>query len=122
MTGSDGMKRMQALMAKFRSDPPTKLGGLAITGVRDYASLHRRLPDGSTEPIEGPNGNVLIFETSEAGNYVAARPSGTEPKIKFYMFTYVAKDDLADLDASKDAMTTRIESFAKDMQEFADTI
>jgi phosphoglucomutase/phosphomannomutase len=122
MTGSDGMKRMQALMAKFRSDPPTTMGGLAITGIRDYASLQRLLPDGSTEPIEGPVGNVLIFETEIEGNYVAARPSGTEPKIKFYMFTYVAKDEVRELAESKVAMSARIEAFAKDMQDFADTI
>ncbi len=122
MTGSDGMKRMEALMAKFRSDPPKSLGGLAVTGVKDYSVLKRLLPDGTREPIEGPEGNVLVFETEREGNYVAARPSGTEPKIKFYMFTYVPADQLVDLDAAKTQMSERLDAYAADMNSFADSV
>jgi phosphoglucomutase/phosphomannomutase len=122
MEGSDGMKRMKNLMAKFRSDPPTKLGGLDVVGVRDYSTGKRLLPDGSTEPISGPEGNVLIFETSIEGNYVAARPSGTEPKVKFYTFTYVPADEVSELEAAKIAMTKRIDGYAADMQAFADSV
>ena len=122
MTGSDGMKRMEALMAKFRSDPPKTLGGLAVTGVKDYSVLKRLKPDGNQEAIEGPTGNVLIFETEQEGNYVAARPSGTEPKIKFYMFTYVPADQLKDLAAAKAEMNQRLDAYAADMNAFADSI
>ena len=122
MTGSDGMKRMETLMAKFRSDPPKTLGGLAVTGVKDYSVLKRLKPDGSQETIEGPTGNVLIFETEQEGNYVAARPSGTEPKIKFYMFTYVPADQLKDLSAAKAEMTQRLDAYAADMNAFADSL
>ncbi|MCP4477545.1 MAG: phospho-sugar mutase [Planctomycetaceae bacterium] len=120
MEGSDGMKRMQNLMANFRSNPPTKLGGLDIVGVRDYQTGKRTDALGNSEPITGPTGNVLIFETNVPGNYVAARPSGTEPKVKFYMFTYVAAEDLNDLAVSKREMDLRIDGYAEDMQKFAD--
>ena len=76
MEGSDGMKRMQNLMANFRSAPPTKLGGLDIVGVRDYQSGTRTDAQGNSQPMTGPTGNLLIFETSVPGNYVAARPLG----------------------------------------------
>ena len=70
--------------------------------------------------MTGPTGNLLIFETSVPGNYVAARPSGTEPKVKFYMFTYVAPEELADLSVAKQEMENRIDGYAEDMQKFAD--
>jgi phosphomannomutase len=54
------------------------------------------------------------------GNYVAARPSGTEPKVKFYMFTYVAPDELTDLATAKQEMEARLDGYARDMQTFAD--
>ncbi|MDA7878670.1 phospho-sugar mutase [bacterium] len=120
MEGSDGMKRMQNLMANFRSNPPTKLGDLDIVGVRDYQTGKRTNANGEAESMTGPTGNVLIFETSVPGNYVAARPSGTEPKVKFYMFTYVAPEGLTDLAVAKQEMETRIDGYAADMQMFAD--
>ena len=122
MEGSDGMKRMEKLMAKFRSDSPKTLGGLEVTGVKDYSVGKRMLPNGSSESINGPTGNVLIFETAIEGNYIAARPSGTEPKVKFYMFTYVAADQIGDLGASKAEMSKRIDAYAVDMQAFADSV
>ncbi len=122
MEGSDGMKRMEKLMKTFRSDPPKSLGGLDIVSVRDYSVLERKMADGSVEKIEGPVGNLLIFETNVEGNYVAARPSGTEPKVKFYMFTYVPKDELTDLAAQKKQLQERLDGYGADMQKFADSI
>ena len=119
MEGSDGMKRMKNLMANFRSNPPTKLGDLDIVGIRDYQTGIRTTSNGETESMTGPTGNVLIFETNVPGNYVAARPSGTEPKVKFYMFTYVAPEKLTDLATAKQEMEARIEGYATDMQAFA---
>lgn len=120
MEGSDGMKRMKNLMANFRSKPPTKLGDLDIVGIRDYQTGKRTTANGETESMTGPTGNVLIFETNVPGNYVAARPSGTEPKVKFYMFTYVAPDELTDLATAKQEMEARLDGYARDMQTFAD--
>ena len=120
MEGSDGMKRMENLMANFRDNPPTQLGGLDIVGVRDYQTGKHTNVNGKSESMPGPTGNVLIFETSVPGNYVAARPSGTEPKVKFYMFTYVAPDSLTDLAIAKKEMEVRLDGYTADMQMFAD--
>jgi phosphoglucomutase/phosphomannomutase len=122
MEGSDGMKRMNKLMAKFRSETPTSLGGIEVVSLKDYSVGKRFFPDGSSEPFDGPTGNVLIFETAIPGNYVAARPSGTEPKVKFYMFTCVDPAELDDLVLAKKAMSERIDGYAADMQVFADSV
>lgn len=122
MEGSDGMKRMQKLMEKFRSDPPKTLGGLAIESIRDYSTSKRTYPDGKTEDITGQPGNIVMFDTTEPGNYIAARPSGTEPKVKFYMFGYVPAEKVDDLEALKQSMADRMDAYAADMQAIADSV
>lgn len=122
MKGSDGMKRTQALMAKFRSDPPASMGGLTVTRVRDYDSLTAFAPGEAAEPFEGPKGNLVVLELAEEGNYVAVRPSGTEPKVKFYMFTYRPAEQLHDLEAVAADMQERLAGFETDLQNFADTV
>lgn len=122
MKGSDGMARMKALMQKFRDQPPRRLGGLEVLGVRDYSIGKRILTGGKREPISGPTGDLLIFETEKTGNYVAARPSGTEPKIKFYLFAMVPPDEIQDLATAKSEMERRAKQYAEDMQRFADVV
>ena len=122
MEGSDGMARMQKLMEKFRSDMPADLGGLKVAAMRDYLSGKRIMADGTSEPMEAPTGNLVIMETEIEGNYVAARPSGTEPKVKFYLFSYVPPAEIVDLDASKQEMAKRIASYGKDLEAFAATV
>jgi phosphoglucomutase/phosphomannomutase len=122
MPGSEGMARMQALMSKFRSDPPRTLGGLPVSAIRDYEN-NRILPiGGSPQELRGPRGDLVIFDLAESGNYVAARPSGTEPKVKFYMFAYVAPELLADLDQAKQQMAERIDRIKKDLQSYAESV
>ena len=121
MEGSEGMARMEALMQKFRSQPPSQLGGIAVQRVRDYL-LGQTMVDGRTEPLDGPKGNMVILDLAEEGNYVAVRPSGTEPKVKFYLFTYRAPQQLADLDEAKAALENRLQALDKDVRQFADTV
>jgi phosphomannomutase len=122
MEGSDGMRRMQALMEAFRTRPPASIGGLPIVGIRDY--LHSTKTEGGVKSaMPGPVDNLIFLETAEPGNYVAARPSGTEPKVKFYMFTFVPPAETAiDLDRSRKAMDQRLTGFGNDLKSFADTI
>lgn len=122
MEGSDGMKRMERLMEKFRTDPPKSIGGLEIKCVRDFDSLKRNFADGSSQSFEGPVGNLLMFDTIAEGNYVAARPSGTEPKVKFYMFAYLPQDQIGDLNQDKQNLQQRLDAYAADMQAFADSV
>ncbi len=122
MEGSDGMRRMQALMAKFRAEPPSEIGGMKVHSMRDYSTGKRIFPDGTTEEISGPTGNLVIFDTEVEGNYVAARPSGTEPKVKFYMFTYEPVGDEEALGKAKAEMSTRMDGFAASLQAIADSV
>lgn len=122
MPGSEGMARMQALMSKFRSDPPESIGGLKVSAVRDYKNNTRKIVGGETEPLAGPIGDLILLDLAETGNYIAARPSGTEPKVKFYMFTYVAPEQLAHLEMTAEEMESRLDAFQQDLANFAETV
>jgi phosphoglucomutase/phosphomannomutase len=120
MEGSEGMSRMNALMAAFRAAPPTQLGGIDIAQVRDYKSLTITKSDGSQERLDSSAANMVILDLAQDGNYIAVRPSGTEPKVKFYMFTFVPAEQLADIEATARRMEERMDKIAADVQGFAD--
>ena len=84
MAGLDGTERMAALMAKLRAETPKTVGGLNVVAVRDYKEGTITATDGTVSPTGLPKSNVLCFDL-EGGNTVVVRPSGTEPKIKFYL-------------------------------------
>ncbi len=88
MHGSDGMRRMQALMACLRENPPRQLAGKSVLRIRDYENRQTIRPGQSPIPLDGPQGDLVIFDLDDQGNQIAIRPSGTEPKVKFYMFYY----------------------------------
>ena len=89
LTGSDAMERAAKMMVDLRSKIPASIGGAKVTAVRDYkASIEKDLINGTEKPILLPKSNVLEFLLGEKGS-VIARPSGTEPKVKFY-YTAVA--------------------------------
>lgn len=99
-TGSSGKAQIDALMQAFRVAPPLELGGCVMAQVRDYGDHELRSLPGNDRVCEiaAPRGNLLFFEsTPDSSNVrVAVRPSGTEPKIKFYMFvsSRVGEQDL----------------------------
>lgn len=83
--GKDGVAEIQGMMENFRQNPPKVLGGQLVSTLKDYKnSTGTRLEDGSSFSIPLEKSNVLQFLTSE-GSIASARPSGTEPKIKFYL-------------------------------------
>ena len=82
--GISGTEEIKALMAKFRTTPPTVIGGEKVVEIRDYkASEAKDLASGKVTAINLPKSDVLQFFT-ESGSKITVRPSGTEPKIKFY--------------------------------------
>jgi phosphoglucomutase/phosphomannomutase len=119
MEGAEGMKEMLALMASLRHTPPKKLAGLDVTQARDYQNSVIVKPDGTTEPFDGAPGNLVILDVSAKGNYVAVRPSGTEPKVKFYMFAFEPAEQLHDLETTKEEMAARLDQFEQDLREYA---
>ncbi len=96
LEGREGATQIKALMKAFREVPPTRVGGLAVTEIYDYKEHVVRLPDGSTRLLPEPSGDLLIFHLDAPGVRFAVRPSGTEPKIKFYLFARTDTEGVTD--------------------------
>jgi phosphomannomutase len=120
MEGSGGMTRMQALMDRVRNDPPAELGGIEVVALRDYFQQSRRQTGGENEPLEGPRGNLLVLELAGPIKEVAMRPSGTEPKIKFYGFGYMPPEQLADLELTRQQVSGQMDGVETAMRSIAE--
>ena len=120
MEGSEGMAAMQRLMQSFRTSPPESLAGIKIAKVRDYAAGTTTVVDTEQiQPLEGPTGDLIILDLAEDGNYVAVRPSGTEPKIKLYVFTRLSVEESQDLSIATQTLASRLEALEADVREYA---
>jgi len=122
MPGEQGMENMKKLMAQIRQQPPTVLADLRVEQVRDYLSDTITAADGSTRPLDAPKGDMVILDFQAEGNYVAARPSGTEPKVKFYLFAYHPPEDGADLSATKAMLEQRLDALEHDFRQLAGSV
>jgi phosphoglucomutase/phosphomannomutase len=122
MEGSEGMSLMKRLMESFRKDPPKALGGIKVAQVRDYKSLTIRLPDGTTKPLDAPPADMVMLDLEIEGNYFAVRPSGTEPKVKFYMFGYCSPAESQDLSAAKQMLASRQAALEKDIRAYVKSV
>ncbi len=95
LSGADAMEKAARMMANLRENVPATIGGAKVTGVRDYKiSLATDLETGKTAVIDLPKSNVLELLLGDKGS-VIARPSGTEPKVKFYYTAVGATADEA---------------------------
>jgi phosphoglucomutase/phosphomannomutase len=119
MPGSEGMIRMQEVMAEFRSSPPSEIAADRVAQVRDYERQTVTPAGGTPRPLQGPKGDLVILDLAAEGNYVACRPSGTEPKIKFYLFAYTPPEQLANLDQAKRQLEVRLDCIEADLRKFA---
>ena len=81
--GAEGIAELRAIMARLRKSPPWSVAGQEVVAVRDYLGQVITSKDGSTRPLALPKSDVLAFELA-SGSRIIARPSGTEPKAKFY--------------------------------------
>ena len=105
--GKSGAEEIQAMMRRFRENPPQTLGGSDVVTVKDYkTSESTDKTTGEKTAIDLPSSNVLQFFTAD-GTIVSARPSGTEPKIKFYC-SVRGGDDL-------DALSEKVDAVLKDL-------
>jgi len=136
LPGAAGMDRMREIMAGLRGRPPAALGGLEVVRVRDYAGLTVSAPGGTPQPFPGAKGDLVMFDLAQTagaapspsradaaaghfpavGNCVAARPSGTEPKIKFYLFAAAAPCSPGDLPGVGRALTGRLDALEADLR------
>ena len=113
--GISGTEEIKALMAKFRATPPAVIAGEKVVEIRDYKLQEAKdLLTGKTSPIALPKSDVLQFFT-ESGSKITIRPSGTEPKIKFY---FSMKGDTSNgLEAAIKVLDEKLEKAAKELTE-----
>ncbi len=114
--GPQGPSIMAGIMAEYRKNPPLTLGGIKVSKVRDVQESVWKYPGqpGKTDPVELPKSNVLQFFL-EDGTIVSARPSGTEPKIKFYA-TCCAEVGKDGLEGAKKVVADKLAAIEKDLR------
>ena len=108
--GVEGAKEIADLMTKFRNDAPSEFAGYKVAALEDFAKSEKRLADGTVTKIDLPTSNVLKY-ILEDGTWIAVRPSGTEPKIKFYIGTQA--DTQAKSEEKRAAFEDAITAFVK---------
>lgn len=114
--GKTGADEIQAMMVNFRNNPPKQLGGSEIVKIKDYSDLTvKDLVSGKVEKMEMPAfSNVLQYFTAD-GCKVSIRPSGTEPKIKFYLEVKGKMATADDYDAAGEVAKAKCEAIKKDL-------
>ena len=111
MKGMDGAERIQRILADMRSAPPKRIGAYRVLALRDYeADTRLELDSKKVTPTGLPKSNVLYYEL-ERGAWCCVRPSGTEPKVKFYMG--VKEDSLETAAAALEDLKAAVRELAK---------
>ena len=106
--GKEGLEEIAAMMEKLRTNPPTEFGAWKVREFRDYKKDYRKNYETGEEGTTGlPSSNVLYFDLTDDA-WCCARPSGTEPKIKFYMG--IKGTSLKDADEQLNALTDALKS------------
>ncbi|WP_299887600.1 phospho-sugar mutase [uncultured Lacinutrix sp.] len=113
--GIEGAQEIKQMMIDARENPLTEVNGSKVISIEDYQlSITKNIATGETNTITIPKSNVLIYYT-EDGSKIALRPSGTEPKIKFYISVNTALDNVAEFIETEQQLETRIDAILKDM-------
>ena len=113
--GKSGADEIQQMMKNFRSNPPKELGGSVIDVYKDFQSLEITKADGSKEKMDMPDtSNVLQWFCTD-GTKVSVRPSGTEPKIKFYLEIKDTMNSASDFPACEQRACVKIEAIKKSL-------
>jgi phosphoglucomutase len=111
LAGEDGAKQIENIMNKLRNDPPKEIAGHKVLEFRDYKNdVAKNIETGETKKTGLPVSNVLYFDMADDA-WACARPSGTEPKIKFY--AGVKGNSLEDSEKKLDELMTALEGLSK---------
>jgi phosphoglucomutase len=114
--GMNGAAEIAAMMKGYRDNPPKKLDGVAVTELLDYEmQLGKNLTTGQNWKIDLPKSNVLQFVLAD-GSKISARPSGTEPKIKFYFSVKGKLENAAGFEAAEKLLDDKIVRIVKEMR------
>ena len=112
----NGQKEIADMMSAYRSQPPSTINGSQVVELLDYQlRTGKNLQTGESRAIQLPESNVLQFILAD-GTKISARPSGTEPKIKFYFSVHTRLANAADFDRTHAELNARIEGVIKDMK------
>ncbi len=114
--GKTGAEEIKAMMEGFRHHPPVTLGGSKVIAVKDYTlRKETNLSTGAVTPLDLPPSDVLQFVT-EDGSIISARPSGTEPKIKFYCSVNAPLVSVYDFDQNERALEDKVDAIMADLE------
>lgn len=115
LKGMDGAEQIQKMMIDFRANPPKALAGSEVITVRDYKTLEEtNLQSGEVVHIDQDSSNVLQWITAD-GSIISVRPSGTEPKIKFYFGVKEPLASVEEFEAVEAKLDAKIEQIKKDL-------
>lgn len=113
--GAEGAQQIKYMMERFREHPPHVIAGQKVIRVFDYqTSVERNLLNGQVRPILLPKSDVLQFYTWEGGK-ISVRPSGTEPKIKFYISVNLRLSDAKNFELAQQHLSDKIKAIEKDL-------
>ncbi len=113
LKGMEGLQKIQEIMETLRKNPPAEIGGYRVLSVRDYkADTITDTATGESKPTGLPNSNVLYYDLTDKA-WVCVRPSGTEPKVKFYYG--IKGDSLDDADKKSAALGDEVLSMIRKM-------
>ena len=114
--GIEGSQEINNIMESARNNPVASINGSKVVTVEDFKlSICKNLALNSTEPISIPKADVLIY-TTEDGSKVALRPSGTEPKIKFYISVNTSLSSSTEFSLTEKTLDAKIDAIIKDMK------
>jgi phosphoglucomutase len=115
--GKTGAEEIKAMMEKFRNNPPATLGGSEVVTLKDYElNKETNIKAGSSKELGFPKSDVLQFITAD-GSIISARPSGTEPKIKFYCSVNEPLASKADFKETEQKLTDKVKQIMEDLQK-----
>jgi phosphoglucomutase len=113
--GISGAEEIKQMLKDFKENPVVSVAGSKVKWIEDYnTATAKNVLTGEEKVIDIPKSNVLIYET-EDGTRIAARPSGTEPKVKFYISTNTNLDTAADYKKVNTALDTKIQSILSEL-------
>ncbi|HTU26111.1 MAG TPA: phospho-sugar mutase [Pirellulales bacterium] len=115
LPGAAGLERMRAIMHSLRTEPPRTLAGLPVQAIRDYETSVKREAGGRTSRLTVPRSDLLFFDTELPGNYAAVRPSGTEPKLKYYLFAYRPPGEEGDAERQRSDVERQLTAMEADL-------
>ena len=114
--GMDGAAEIQQMLSEMRNNPLTEIDGEKVESLSDYeASTKKNIITGEVTKIDLPKSNVLIYQTAN-GTRIAARPSGTEPKIKFYFSVKTPLDAIDNAKTVETKLDAKIQRIIKEMK------